>query len=164
MEINPVRQKYFRFTRPYMSRQSVIFINDQNSNIASVAELEGKIIAGDRTSGIEQQWIEQGIRSRFRIRELESKAVSMQMLKDAQVQASIMPLEVGLYLAKQLGVNVRTLESPRSQVPVAIAVQQGDQMLQQKLDHALQQLIASGEIANLYRQRFDEVPTSTVAH
>ena len=130
MEINPVRQKYFRFTRSYMSRQSVIFVNAQNSNTVSVTELMGKIIAGDRTSGIEQQWMEQGIRSRFRIREFESKAVSMQMLKDVQVQA-------------------------------AIAVQQDDQALQQELDHVLQQLIASGEIANLYRQRFGVTTTVT---
>lgn len=163
MEINPVRQKYFRFTRSYMSRQSVIFVNAQNSNTVSVTELMGKIIAGDRTSGIEQQWMEQGIRSRFRIREFESKTVSMQMLKDVQVQAAIMPLEVGLYLAKQLGVNVRALESPRSQVPVAIAVQQDDPTLQQELDHALQQLIASGEIANLYRKRFDVASMTALA-
>ncbi len=87
----------------------------------------------------------------------------MQMLKDVQVQAAIMPLEVGLYLAKQQGGNVRALESPRSQVPVAIAVQQDDPTLQQELDHALQQLIASGEIANLYRQRFDVASMTALA-
>ena len=41
--------------------------------------------------------------------------------------------------------------------------QQDDPTLQQELDHALQQLIASGEIANLYRQRFDVASMTALA-
>ncbi|MBP8127451.1 MAG: transporter substrate-binding domain-containing protein [Aeromonadaceae bacterium] len=164
MEINPVRQKYFAFTREYMTRQSVIFVNADSSRITSADQLLGQVIAGDRSSGIEQLWMTQGIRTRYRIRELESKALSMQLLKEDKVQAAIMPLEVGIYLAKRQAVNVRPLDTPRTDTFVAIAVQKGNQALRQELDAALQQLIASGEITNLYRQQFGVASTPTVAH
>lgn len=163
MEINPLRQKYFEFTREYMTRQSVIFVNADSSGVTSADQLLGQIIAGDRSSGIEELWMAQGIRTRYRIRELESKAASMQLLKEDKVQAAIMPLEVGLYLAKRQTVNVRPLHAPRTDTLVAIAVQKGNLALRQEIDTALQQLIASGEITNLYRQRFGIAPTTTSA-
>ena len=125
-------------------------------------EFAGQFIAGDRSSRIEQMWLEQGIRTRFRIRELESKSASMAFLKSGRVQAAIMPLEVGIYLAREHQLTVRALAEPRVDTPVAIAVKKGNQALRQQLDGAVRELIASGEIAALY-QRWFGVPFEAAA-
>lgn len=154
MEINAQREKYFDFTTPYMARQSVVFVNAQGSKVQRIDALFGQFIAGDRSSRIEQMWLEQGIRTRFRLRELESKSAAMALLKSGQVQAAIMPLEVGLYLAREQGLEVRALAEPRAETPVAIAVKKGNAELRQSLDEAVRALIASGEIAVLYQRWF----------
>ena len=160
MEINTLRQKYFDFTTPYYARESVIFVLDDSAHnyIQTQEDLYGKVISGDRSSLIEQSWIASGIRSRFRIRQFESKAQSMQMLKQGKVEAAIMPLEVGMLLARDQQVGVRVLSAPRLGAPVALAVRKGNRALLQRLDGALQQLIAEGEIARIYQRRFATIP------
>ena len=162
MEINAQREKYFDFTTPYMARQSVIFVNAQTSRVQRIDELFGQFIAGDRSSKIEQLWQDLGIRTRFRIRELDSKSAAMAFLKSGRVQAAIMPLEVGVYLAREHQLTVRVLAEPRVDTPVAIAVEKGNQTLRQQLDGAVRELIASGEIAALY-QRWFGVPFEAAA-
>ena len=156
MEMNALRQRYFAFTEPYYSRESVIFVG-AGSGISALEQLQGLIVSGDRSGLIEQDWLRQGIRQQFRVLELETKAEAMQQLKDGAVQAAIMPLEVGIVLAKSLQVEVRVLAKPQLGSPVAIAVRKGDQELLHQLDLALHQLILEGEIDKLH-QRWFSIP------
>lgn len=153
METNALRQRYFAFTEPYYSRESVIFVG-AGSGISALEQLQGLIVSGDRSGLIEQDWLRQGIRQQFRVLELETKAEAMQQLKDGAVQAAIMPLEVGIVLAKSLQVDVRVLAKPRLGSPVAIAVRKGDQELLYQLGLALHQLILEGEIDKLHQRWF----------
>lgn len=153
MEMNALRQRYFSFTEPYYSRESVIFVG-AHSDISVLEQLKGLIVSGDRSGLIEQDWLKQGIRQQFRVLELETKAEAMQQLKNGGVQAAIMPLEVGIVLAKSLQADVRVLAKPRLGSPVAIAVRKGDQELLHQLDLALHQLILEGEIDKLHQRWF----------
>lgn len=154
MESGALRERYFDFTRSYIARKSVIFVSTERSEVTRLEELYGQFIAGDRTSLIEQVWTDQGLRGRFRMRELESKAESMQLLKTGEVQAAIMPLEVGLYLSRRQEVPVRVLAEPQAETPVAIAVLKGNGLLRDQLDKALKQLLDEGAIAQLYQDSF----------
>lgn len=156
METSALRIRYFDFTRSYIARKSVIFVNADRSGVTRQEELFGQFIAGDRSSLIEQVWTDQGLHSRFRIRELESKSESMQLLKTGEVQAALMPLEVGIYLSRLQQVPVRVLAEPQAQTPVAIAVMKGNTVLRDQIDQALQVLLDSGQIDALYQTWFGQ--------
>lgn len=161
METGELRNRYFDFTRSYTARKSVIFVNAQRSEITRQEELYGQFIAGDRSSLIEQVWTDQGLHNKFRIRELESKSESMRLLKIGEVQAALMPLEVGIYLAQLQQVPVRVLAEPQVETPVALAVIKGNTVLRNQLDQALQVLINSGKIQALYQRWFGQQKPSS---
>lgn len=151
MEITPLRQRYFDFTMPYYERTGVLFVMANNPRIQQLSDLYGQRISGDRQTLLEAEWREQGIRERFRILKVDSKQEAMSLLKQGKIEGAIMPREVGIYLAKQLGVQVRELVRAKQGAPVALAVKKGNIQLLQRLDATLRQLIADGTIERTYQ-------------
>jgi ABC-type amino acid transport substrate-binding protein len=125
MEITPVREHLFEFTRPYYERNIVIFVLAANDQITGVEDLIGKKITGDRHSSLEQMLERQGVRDKIRIKETKTKEESMRLLKSGDSRAMMAPRAVGYYLAKQFNVKVRVLIESDRPSPVAIAVRKG---------------------------------------
>lgn len=69
-----------------------------------------------------------------------------------------MPKAVGLYLAQQMGIEVKILDNPDPGSPVAFAVKRGNHQLLVQIDEALEALISEGEIQRLYEKWFPEHP------
>ncbi|QYJ81265.1 transporter substrate-binding domain-containing protein [Shewanella aegiceratis] len=158
MEINALRTKFFDFTRPYYYRYDVIFILEDNQQITKLEDLHNQFVSGDRHSYIETHWKELGTLYDFRIIATPSKERSMQLLKEGKIQAAIMPKAVGLYLAQQMGIEVKILDNPDPGSPVAFAVKRGNHQLLAQIDEALEALISEGEIQRLYEKWFPEHP------
>lgn len=154
MEINEARKPFFEFSKEYYHRHDVVFIRADNNDVKSVEDLYEQIITGDRHSSVEILWQKKGIKEKIRIMETESKETSMKLLYEGKTKAAIMPEAVGYYLAKQIGLNVKILDSPDQGSPVAIAVKKKNTGLMKILDKALQELIAEGEIDRLYKKWF----------
>lgn len=145
MESNTFRGDYFDFSAPYAKRHDVVFI-PANSTISKVEDLFGRIITGDRHSFVELRWQEQGIYGNIRIMQTKTKVEAMSLLAQGQSVAAIMPLEVGLYLAKEMRFDVRVLINPDPGSDVAIALRKGQPELMQKMNEALEDVRASGEL------------------
>lgn len=154
MEICDVRKRYFDFTAPYYNRKTAVFIRADNFRVDKLEDLVGKQIAGDKHSLIEALLEKKGIKSSIRIRQTERKEESMQLLKNGDVTAVIVPKAVGFYLAKQLDFKIRSLEEAEISSPVAIAVKKGNSQLLTILDTAVQKLVDEGKIDKLYQNCF----------
>ena len=149
MEINDARKKHFDFTSPYYFRKAALFIRSENNSIKRLEDLVGKTIAGDKDSYLETLLEKKGIRKDIRIKQTRSKEESMRLLKTGEFSAMIAPKWVGLYLAKQLHVDVKIVAEAEQGTPVAIAVKKGNLQLLNMLEKQLQTLIKEGEIRKL---------------
>ncbi|WP_027359597.1 transporter substrate-binding domain-containing protein [Desulforegula conservatrix] len=154
MEINESRKPFFEFSKEYYIRHDVVFIRADNKDIKHIRDLYDQFITGDRHSFVEILWEKQGIKQKIRIIQTASKEESMKLLYEGRTKAAIMPEAVGYYLAKQIGLHVRILDSPDPGSPVAIAVKKKNTDLIGILDKTLHELIAEGEIDRLYKKWF----------
>lgn len=145
MEVNSFRSDYFDFTAPYSKRHDVVFV-PADSTLSTVEDLFGRIITGDRHSFVELQWMEQGIYNKIRIMQTKTKAEAMTLMAQGQSVAAIMPMEVGRYLAKEMGIKVRVLINPDPGSEVAFALRKDQPELKRKMDMALEEIRASGEL------------------
>ena len=154
MEVNRFRGEYFEFSSPYATRHDVIFV-PANSTVATVEDLFGQVITGDRHSFVELLWKDQGIYRNFRIMQTKTKEESMDLLAMGQTMAAIMPLQVGEYLARERGIDIRVLANPDPGSDVAIALRIGQPELLQKINQALWDMEKDGELAALKAKWFE---------
>jgi ABC-type amino acid transport substrate-binding protein len=153
MEVNAFRFDYFEFSTPYAKRHDVVFV-PANSTIAEIEDLFGRIVTGDRHSFVELHWKELGVFQNIRVKQTGTKAESMALLAQGQAAASIMPLEVGWYLAAEQGLDVRVLVNPDPGSDVAIALRKGQPDLLRKINAALRDMETDGELDALQRKWF----------
>ena len=143
------REKLFLFSDPYHHRRSAVFVLGNNHRIQRLEDMVGMRVAGDRDSEVEEFLAAQGLKDQLQIRETRTKALAMSQLQSGDVQAAIMPREVGLYLAKRSGVEVRIVVEWEEGSPVAIAVRKNEPELHARINVALRRLIEEGEIDRL---------------
>lgn len=153
MEINAFRNDYFEFSVPYSTRHDVIFVA-ANSTAKNVEDLFGNVITGDRHSFVELLWKDLGIHRNFRIMQTTTKAESMDLLATGRTVAAVMPLEVGEYLARERGFDVRVLANPDPGSDVAIALRKGHPDLLERINAALRDMEADGELRALKTKWF----------
>jgi len=145
MEVNSFRSDYFDFTAPYSKRHDVVFV-PASSTFSTVEDLFGRIITGDRHSFVELEWMAQGIHKKIRIMQPKTKEEAMTLMAQGHSVAAIMPLEVGRHLAKEMGIKVRVLINPDPGSEVAFALRKDQPELKRKMDMALEEIRASGEL------------------
>lgn len=154
MESTSARQGYFDFSHPYYYRLTTLFVLDQSSSPESVRKLIGKRISGDRHSILEQHLKELGLYNTIRIHQAGSKKEAMAQLAVGEVEAVIMPEQVGLYLAEEMGIKVRVLWQPEIRVPVSFAVKAGNTELLKQINRTLEHLEKTG-VMDKIRQRWN---------
>jgi ABC-type amino acid transport substrate-binding protein len=150
MEINDDRKRFFDFSPPIYRRRNVIFVLATNTDIKGLKDLIGKIITGDKGSYVESLLAKSGDKDKIRIMEPETKEESMKLLQSGKVVASIMPDAVGYFLAKQLGVKVRAIDTGDPGSPVGFAVNKGSgaQTLA-SLEKAIAKLSSDGSLEKI---------------
>jgi ABC-type amino acid transport substrate-binding protein len=145
-EVSDERNRMFDFSDVCYARVIRIFVLDK-SDIRSISDLNGKIISGDRHSYYERYLTER--KMSIRLMQTRSKEESFLKLRGESVAAVIAPLEVGLYISRNLDVHVRMLGDRNIGTPVAFAVGKGDSALLDKINEALRQLVKEGKIEKI---------------
>lgn len=145
-EMSDERKKYLDFTDSYYSRNIVIFTL-KDSAVEKISDLYGQIITGDRHSFIERFLGDS--KNKIRIMTTVSKEDSFIKLKDKKVVAVVAPLEVGNFIAKKMGLEVRVLSEKDPGSHVAFAVAKGDKELLDILNNSLSKLIKDGTVIKI---------------
>lgn len=148
-EFGSEREKYLDFTVPFYKRRTVLFILKESS-INKIADLYGKIVTGDLHSSFEKAL---GDKKRLiRITKTVSKEESFIKLRDKKVVAVIAPIEVGIYLSRELKIPVRIIDENYPGTPVSIAVKKGNKLLLDNLNISLRKLISNGEVEKIIKK------------
>ncbi len=148
-EVTIERQRHLDFSLPYFNRRTVLFTL-KDSPVNKVGDLYGKIVTGDLHSSFEQKL---GDKKKYiRVTKTVSKEESFTKLKEKKVVAVIAPMEVGIYLAKELGVEVKIIDENDVGTPVSIAVKKGDGKLLNTINTTLAKLIKSGQINKILKK------------
>ena len=138
MEINDARDQRYLITKPIYQRRSALFVL-ADSDISSLDDLIGKKIATDLDSQLETELKKSKKYRDIRFASTQSKAESLIQLKSKTVKAAIMPERVGLYLARELGVEIKILHKAKIPTRVGIALNkdnlEGFKLLQKELDN-----------------------------
>jgi ABC-type amino acid transport substrate-binding protein len=152
MEMTEKRGRIFDFTTPYYTRRSIVFTLVDNWDINSLDDLRGRIIAGDRHSTADERLSRLYPKQRIRIRYTESKDKSFKMLRSGEVVALIAPMAVGHYLASRYRMELKIIDDVDPGVDVALAVNEGELRLRDRLNAALAELMQDGNLATVLRK------------
>lgn len=148
-EISPERQKLFDFSIPIYSRNTAIFVKS-SSLINKFEDLFGKAVTGDKHSFVERNLGYD--KNKIRIVKTESKEKSFDLLQSNRVDAVIAPLEVGNYITKNIGLDVKIIEDSDHGSPVGFMVKKGDIKTLEFINNQLRVLIKNGDISKILKK------------
>lgn len=148
-EVSAARKPYFLFTDAYYTRQPALLSLADNKQIQRVKDLIGQHISGDRHSSLEAYLSQLGLKSQFRIEQMNSKKEAIKALAANEVKAVIMPKRVAFYIADKISIKLRVLwESPQP-TQVAFGVSNNNPDLVNQINQALNALRADGTLQRI---------------
>lgn len=148
-EVSAARKPYFLFTDAYYTRQPALLTLAENRQIRRVKDLIGQHITGDRHSSLEAYLSQLGVKSQFRIEQMESKEEAINALAKGHVKAVIMPKRVALYLADKIGIKLKVLWQSPQPTQVAFGVSNNNPELVNQINDALDALRADGTLQRI---------------
>lgn len=128
MEMSRERLERFKFAQKIYDRKIRIFV-PLNSSISTLKQLEGKIVANDRSSELLTQLKKDGIAKKIRLLDVATKTESLVLMKKNKVVAVIGPKRVVTELAKSSSFKVKEVKGVGVDVPVSIAFKNADHPL-----------------------------------
>jgi len=151
VSINDEREAAYDFSTPYTVSPGVIVVKDDNTDITSFADLEGKTTAQSLTSN----WYELAKENGANVEAVEGWAQAVALLNDGRVDATVNDSLTYLDYAKQnpdagLKIAAETDEPSLS----AVVFTKGNTELQTAVDDALAELKADGTLAEISDKYF----------
>lgn len=148
-EISAARMPYFLFTEGYYTRQPALLTLADNTQVQRVKDLIGQHITGDRHSSLEAYLSQLGLKTQFRIEQMESKKEAISALAKGNVKAVIMPKRVAFYLANKIGIKLKVLWQSPQPTQVAFGVSNNNPDLVNQINDALDALRADGTLQRI---------------
>ena len=155
MSINEERQKAVTFSDPYYTSGLIILVNNDNNDVKSIKDLEGKRIACQiGTTG------EKMARSvaNAKVTAFNTNDEAVMELKNKGVDAIINDSPVvGYYLAQGGNKTMKTVGDVMEAEQYGLAVKKGNDKLAQDINKAMIDLKKNGVYDNIYKTWFGEV-------
>lgn len=142
--VTPAREENMLFTIPYYVAAQVIVVTE-DSEIASKADLEGKVVSVQTGTTAESGCIDEGVEVEAFAQNADAKAALTTGKVDAWVVDNL--------TAKQMveeGDGLVILEEKMTEEPYAFAFAKGNEELVEKFDEALAKLMEDGTIASIF--------------
>jgi len=138
------RDEYFDFTIPHTLVPEVIFVRSERLDIHGLDDLEGKQIGVVRRHITHEKLLKY---EDLNIVVFETPQEGVETLLDGKVDAFAYPEYVFAYLVQQMGREdeIKIVGEPLGHLRYCMAVREGDHILLSHIDHAIQQIEASGK-------------------
>ncbi|WP_084102524.1 amino acid ABC transporter substrate-binding protein [Demequina sp. NBRC 110051] len=159
--ITPEREEVYTFSTPYTYSNGVLVTTEDNTDIASFDDLEGRTLAQSLTSAFGQQAKDAGAN----IEAVEGWAQSVELLQQGRVEATINDKLTWLDYAKSNGENgLKVAAETDDYSQSAVALAGGDQALADAISEALGTLAEDGTLAQISNEFFgDDVSVEPAA-
>jgi cystine transport system substrate-binding protein len=151
VSINDERTAKYDFSEPYTVSPGVIVVKDDNTDIASFADLAGKTTAQSLTSN----WYELAQKSGANVEAVEGWAQAVALLEQGRVDATVNDNLTFLDYQKQKGDTGLKIAAETDDPSLsAFVFTKGNTELQQAVDKALDDLRADGTLAKISDKYF----------
>lgn len=151
MSINPSRQEAMNLSEPYM-RNDMIFVVKTESDIASQADLDGKIVAVQSGSSAQDILLESGLN--ITPVELATNVECLQQLELDLADAVFMDSVVANYEIQTTGKPYTILPDGLSPEEYAIGFRKNDQALRDEVQRILSEMKADGAVEEISSKWF----------
>jgi cystine transport system substrate-binding protein len=151
VSINPEREEKYTFSQPYTVSPGVIVVTEDNTDISSFADLNGKTTAQSLTSN----WYELATESGAKVEAVEGWAQAVALLEQGRVDATVNDSLTYLDYVKETpdsGLKIAAETDEKSQSAFAFAKDNTE--LADAVDEALDTLRADGTLTEISEKYF----------
>ncbi len=155
MTITPEREKEVSFSKPYMMDGQVATVVMANTSIKKPADLGGKIV-GIQQGSTAMKAIEALPQKPAQLKQYETNPKAMLDLESGRLNSVVLDnLTARDIISKKPGVY-KILPEFITKAPFGVAFRNSDNALRQKVQQAIDELVATGETAKISRKWFAE--------
>ncbi len=153
MTITPEREKEVAFSKPYMMDGQVTAVLMSNNSIKQPADLGGKIV-GIQQGSTAVKAIKALPQKPGQLKQYETNTKAMLDMESGRLDAVVLDNLVARdIISKKPGVY-KILPAFITKAPFGIAFRKGDNTLRQKIQQAIDEMIASGETGKISQKWF----------
>lgn len=151
MGITDKRKKAVDFTEPYYRSGAQIFVAKENASIRAADDLNGKTIGVVKATTFKDVALEYS----SDIVEYTSDITALQDLPTGRIDAVITDRAVGLYAMSKMNFPIKDIDTPLTEDEMGIAIHKEDEELRQRLNQALEQIMADGTYEKISYKYFN---------
>ncbi len=152
MAITAKREEKADFSRPYYRSGAQVFIAADNNKVKSVDDLKGKKFGVVKNSTYGDQALK--YTDKKNINEYDSDLTSLQDLGTGRIDAVITDQMVGFRVMKEGTIDIKDVGEPISMDEMGIPVKEGNKELLNKINKALNEIIADGTYDKISKKWF----------
>lgn len=150
------REDQYDFTDSYLEIKTVIFVASRNNSIRSIYDLQGKNVAVQH-GGLGDDYLTRQFQG-IKILRYPNLITAINMLNSGKADAVVGNYYIGLYWLYKYGMNqeIKVVDKPILVTPYCMAVNKGDTELLSRLNAAISELKARGELRRLQKKWLEQ--------
>lgn len=153
VSINPEREEQYTMTEPYTVSPGVVIVAKDNTDIASLEDLEGKTTAQSLTSN----WYKVAESAGATVEGVEGWAQAIELLEQGRVDATVNDKLTFLdYMKQKPDAAIKVVDETEDPSRNAFALKKGSDDLADAINEALDELRADGTLAEISEKYFGE--------
>ncbi len=153
MTITPEREKEVAFSKPYMMDGQVAAVLMSNTSIKQPADLGGKVV-GIQQGSTAMKAIKALPKKPGRLNQYETNPKAMLDMESGRLDAVVLDNLVARDIISKKPGAYKILPAFITKAPFGIAFRKEDNALRQKIQQAIDEMIASGETARISKKWF----------
>lgn len=153
MTATPDRDKQIDFTEPYYLSGAQIFVAENNTEIQSKEDLQGKTIGVIQASTWKE--IAETLTDADKVKGYPVDVNALQDLELGRVDAVITDKIVGVNARNEKGLKIKEVDNLLSEDRVSIGIAEGNTELAEKINKALQEMIDDGTYEEISMKWFN---------